>query len=667
MVAYRPNLQMSGKAMIPGLKLTVRKDGQGMKKSIGRIGAGILLFILAAGAAAEPPSLDDPAALEAFVDGLVEPLMAANNSPSGVVVIAHNGEQIFAKGYGFEDVEKQTPVDPAQTLFRPGSVSKLCTWISVMQLVEQGKLDLDTDVNTWLKNFQIAKTFDKPITLRDIMTHTSGFEDGALGYLIITDPDRIVPLDESMERYQPERVNPPGTHTAYSNYATSLAGLIVQNVSGTRFQDYVQQHIFDPLDMQHSSFIEPLPPQLAEHMAKSYKVEAGSFAEQPFEIISNFAPAGAESATATDMVRFGQAILNGGELDGQRILGADTLKLMLTRAFSHDDRLMGMALGFYEEEHNGVRLVGHGGDTQYFHSYLGVDQAHDLTFFVSFGASGGSHVRSAFTPAFYNEFYPQESVRPVPPEGFAKRAGKYAGTYAFWRSNFSTIEKAAGLTSVVQVAPTAKDTLVVSFGGGAKQYAEVGENLFQELSPEVSLVAGISPRLIAFQQDGNGAITGFVMDGLPFMSLRKLPFYSTPGFNLSLLGLSLFVFLLVAARRWYQRAAIRVLEPADKSATNAGFYAAAANLLVVIIGVIVISIEKNSLFTGIPLLFKLWLFVPIIATVAGLYLLYCAVLVWRAGMLSGRLARLRYTLVTLCALFMCWFYYYWNILGFQYK
>ena len=638
-----------------------------MNNTIGRIGVGILSFLFAVTAHAEPPSVDDPAALDAFVDGLVEPLMAANNSPSGVVVIAHNGEQIFAKGYGFEDVAQQVPVDPAQTLFRPGSVSKLCTWVSVMQLVEQGKLDLDADVNTYLKTFQIKKTFDEPITLRDIMTHTSGFEDGALGYLIITDPARIMPLAESMERYQPERVNPPGKQTAYSNYATSLAGLIVQNVSGTPFQEYVQQNIFDPLDMKHATFVEPLPPELADHMAKSYKVEAGRFAEEPFEIISNFAPAGAESATATDMVRFGQAILNGGELDGSRILGADTVQLMLTRAFSHDDRLMGMALGFYEEEHNGVRLVGHGGDTQYFHSYLGIDQAHGLTFFVSFGAAGGSRVRSAFTPAFYDEFYPQETERPVPPDGFSKRAGKYAGSYAFWRSNFSTIEKATGLMFSVQVAPTKDNTLVVSFGGGAKQYAEVGENLFQELTPGISLVAGISPRLLAFQQDDSGAVTGFVMDGLPFMSLRKLPFYATPNFNFSLLGLSLLVFLLVVARRWYQRAAIRVLAPADKSAVNAGFYAAAANLLVAVSAAIVLSIVKDSLFGGIPLLFKIWLVLPIVASVAGLYLLYCTILAWREGLLAGNWARLRYTFVTLCALFMCWFYYYWNILGFQYK
>jgi CubicO group peptidase (beta-lactamase class C family) len=120
--------------------------------------------------------------------------MKNNSSPSGTVAIMRSGELILAKGYGFEDISKQTPVDPYRTLFRPGSVSKLFTWVAVMQLVEQGQLDLDTDVNTYLESFSIKDTFDDPITLRHIMTHSAGFEDGGLGYLIIDDPDRALPL-----------------------------------------------------------------------------------------------------------------------------------------------------------------------------------------------------------------------------------------------------------------------------------------------------------------------------------------------------------------------------------------------------------------------------------------------------------------------------------------
>jgi CubicO group peptidase (beta-lactamase class C family) len=629
-------------------------------------GALFLFLVFGSTASAVPAGLGDPERLEAFIDGVVKPLMKTNNSPSGTVAIASGDELIFAKGYGYQDVEEQVPVDATTTLFRPGSVSKLFTWMSVMQLVDQGKLDLDADVNTYLENFQISDTFEQPITLRHILTHTAGFEDGALGYLIIDDPDRIMPLAESMARYQPARVNPPGAQSAYSNYATGIAGLIVANVSGMPFNDYVRAKIFTPLGMENSTFEEPLPPSLEDQMAKSYRVENGRFVERPFEIISNFGPAGAQSATSTDMVRFGQAILNGGELDGARILGAETLRLMLTRAFTHDERLMGMALGFYEEEHNGVRLVGHGGDTQYFHSYLGVDLANDLTFFVSFGGAGGSTVRSAFTPAFYNEFFPVESVRPEPPEDFAERAGRYAGTYGFWRSNFSRIEKALGLASAIQVAPTEDNTLVVSFAGAAKQYVEVGDNQFRELNPNISLIAGISPAQLAFQENDEGEVTGFVLDGLPFMSLRKLPLAATPSFNYTLLALSLLVFLAVVLRRWYQRASFRLQPTPERVAGNAAFAASAANLLVVVAGAIVISIVQDQLFGGIPLLFKFWLVLPIVATLAGLYLLYRTVIVWRQGVFGSLWARLRYTIVALSALFMCWFYYYWNILGYQY-
>lgn len=630
------------------------------------ISGGLMALLFGFGIAAQAADLDDTAALEAFFDGVVEPLMKNNNSPSGVVALARDGQLIFAKGYGYQDVEKRIPVDPARTLFRPGSVSKLFTWVAVMQQVEQGKLDLDADVNQYLENFQIKDRFDKPVTLRHILTHTAGFEDGGMGYLIIDDVDRVIPLAEAMERYQPERVNPPGAQTAYSNYATALAGLIVANVSGLEFTDYIQQNIFDPLGMSNATFKEPLPADLADQMAVSYDAKMGAFDAKPFEIIANFSPAGAQSASATDMVRFAQAILNGGELEGRRILRADTVEQMLTRSFSHDDRLMGMALGFYETDQEGYRVVGHGGDTQWFHSYLGIDQQNGLAFFVSFGGPGGSAVRSTLTPAFYREYFPREESPPTAPEGFAERAGKYAGNYGFWRGNFSTVEKMLSMPNAIGIAPTEDGTLLLTFAGKAKQYAEVEPNLFREADPGISLVPGISPRLLAFQENDAGQVTGFVMDGLPFMSLRKLAAWESPNFNLMLLGLSVIVFLAVLLRRFYQRAAIRSLPAGDRAAFSAAVWASAANLLVIVVGGVVLAAVMDSLFMGIPLAFKLWLVLPIVAVAASLYLLLRTVGVWTQGLLPSLWARLRYTVVTLCALFMCWFYWFWNILGFQY-
>ena len=219
----------------------------------------------------------------------------------------------------------------------------------------------------------------------------------------------------------------------------------------------------------------------------------------------------------------------------------------------------------------------------------------------------------------------------------------------------------------MQVAPTKDNTLILGFAGKTKQYTEVEKDLFREMDAGVSLVPGISPRLLAFQQNDQGEVTGFVMDGLPFMSLRKLAVYATPNFNYALLGFSMLVFLGVLLRRFFQRAAFRTMPAADRSALGAAVYVSAANWLTLIVGVVAISAAGDSLFTGIPLSLKLWLVLPVIATLLGIYLLVKVLGVWSKGQLSGVWARLRYSVVALSGLFMCWFYYFWNILGWQYK
>ncbi|MBL4803161.1 MAG: beta-lactamase family protein [Emcibacter sp.] len=628
-----------------------------MKISI--IGFLISLCLTLSAGAMEVSDLDNPKVTEAFVDGLVIPLMKNHNSPSGTVAIVKGGEVIFSKGYGHQNIKNNIMVEADKTLFRPGSTSKLFTWVAVMQLVEQGKLDLDSDVNQYLKTFQIKDSFPgQPVTMRHIMTHSAGFEDGAVGYLIFDDPARIMPLAAAMKKYQPVRVNPPGKQTAYSNYATAIAGLIVANISGIDFNAYLQKNIFDVLGMQSSSFMEPLPDNLNKNMATAYVFEGGAYVEKPFEIIANFGPAGAMSATSTDMVKFAQAILNGGQYEGGRILKAETVKQMLTRNFSHDDRLMGMALGFYETEHNGLRFVGHGGDTIYFHSELVIDQKNDMAFFVSFSGAGGSTVRSAFKDAFYDAFVPVVVEKITPPSDFSARAGKYAGNYLFWRSGFSTLDKAMGIFGGgVSVQPTADNTLVVVLGDKASQYVEIGENLFRKID---------SLERMAFQENNQGEITGFVMDGMPFMSTYKAHFYQSVGLQYSFLGLSILVFVGVLLRLAYQWSAFRTLTGAEKTAARASIVTAGVNLATLILLGIVMMAVGDQMFSEIPFLFKAWLLMPFIVVLVAIYHLYQAVLVWKDGLCRGPWARVRFSIVAFCALFMAWFYYFWNLLGFNY-
>jgi CubicO group peptidase (beta-lactamase class C family) len=292
-----------------------------------------------------PLTQDD---LNAWLDGFMPWALTSGDIAGAVVVVTKDGQILTQKGYGFSDVEKRKPVDPAQTLFRPGSVSKLFTWTAVMQQVEQGKLDLDRDVNTYL-DFKIPPYQGKPITLRNIMTHTAGFEE-VIKDLIIHDPKGLMPLQRYVKTHVPERIFAPGTTPAYSNYATALAGYIVERVSGESFDDYIDRHIFAPLGMANSTFRQPLPANLAPKMSAGYKRASGK--AQPFEIVVP-APAGSLSSTGTDMARFMIAHLQNGEFEGKRILSAATAEKMHNSPLTLLPPLNRMELGFFETNING--------------------------------------------------------------------------------------------------------------------------------------------------------------------------------------------------------------------------------------------------------------------------------------------------------------------------
>lgn len=213
--------------------------------------------------------------LEVFVDGVMETQFKLLDISAMTVSIVKDGEVIFAKGYGMQNREEGIPVMPDASLFRIGSTSKLFTWTAVMQQYERGNLDLDADVNQYLTGFQIPATFDEPITLEHILTHTAGFEDGGLGYLITHNAEDAATIEEFAAKYIPARVNKPGDYSSYSNYATALAGYIVQNVSGIPFDEYIERNILEPLGMNNTTFREPLPERLAGDMTVGYKREAG--------------------------------------------------------------------------------------------------------------------------------------------------------------------------------------------------------------------------------------------------------------------------------------------------------------------------------------------------------------------------------------------------------
>ncbi len=441
----------------------------------------------------------NPADLEAWLDGLVPYVLEQADVAGSVVVVVKNGQVLLEKGYGYSDLAARKPVDPKGTLFRPGSISKLFTWTAVMQLVEQGKLDLDKDVNAYI-DFKIPPYQGKPVTLRNIMTHTTGMEE-QIRWLIATDPKAVEPLGDALKYWVPERIYAAGSTPAYSNYATAVAGYIVQRVSGEPFDEYIKRHIFDPLGMAHSSFSQPLPPALLAQVSKGYST-ASDGKPKDYEFI-NLAPAGSLAATGDDMARFMIAHLQDGEYNGARILGHDTAEKMHTTAQASVGPLNRMMLGFYETTVNGHRAISHGGDTMWFHSDLQLFLDDGIGVFVSTNSAGkdgaARNVRASLMQGFADRYLPAKNPAQASSVDAATaklHAQQIAGSYMSSRrpeSNFMAILNLAGMVKVVANEDgTISVPMMAKYSGAPKKWREIAPYVWQDVDGGERLAADVA-------------------------------------------------------------------------------------------------------------------------------------------------------------------------------
>jgi len=513
---------------------------------------------------AVPTALEVPAGpqltrtdVEAWLDGFMPFALERGNIPGAVVVVVKDGEVLVQKGFGYADVEKQEPVDPEQTLFRPGSVSKLFTWTAVMQQVERGKFDLDADINQYL-DFKIPPgPGGEPITLRNIMTHTPGFEE-AVKELITENPDRLIPLGEAVKRWTPNRIFKAGTMPAYSNYATALAGYMLERASGLTFDDYLDQNIFQPLGMANSSFRQPLPKALESAMSKGYDPDSGK--PKGYELIS-LAPAGSLASTGSDMARFMIAHLQNGAFGDQRILAEETAKQMHGTPLTIIPGLNRMVLGFYESNTNGRRVIAHGGDTQYFHSDLQLYIDDGVGYFISVNSAGKEGASGPLRAAFFRQF----SDRYLPGPDFTGKVDKatakehaqaIAGTYLFARRAESSLISVLNFVQPIKV--------VVNEDGSISMPLLRGLNgkpvKWHETEPFVWTDAAGKERLAAEVVDGR--VTRFSAGMLgPIIMLERAPAAKSgawlmPAAAASLVALALTViFWPIAAlvRRHYRK------------------------------------------------------------------------------------------------------------------
>jgi CubicO group peptidase (beta-lactamase class C family) len=444
-----------------------------------------------------PPPISAPAGehplnqpdVDAWLDGLLPVALESTDIAGAVVTVVDDGKVVTTRGYGHSDTGttggEAVPVDPESTLFRPGSVSKLFTATAAMQLVESGDVDLDTDIGEYL-DVEVPRTFDGPITLRHLLTHTAGFEERIAG--LIGSGDMSPVLRDALAEDPPEQVYEPGTVPGYSNYGNSLVGYVVERVSGVPFEEYVERNIFEPAGMTSSTFAQPLPDALSDRISQGYDTSAA--APGPFEIVGT-PPAGSLTASAPDMARFMLAQL--GEPDTGSLLEPETLTLM--HAPGLDDSSLGnlaavprMALGFFDESRNGRRIVGHGGDTNYFHSHLQIYPEERAGIFVSFNSTGNSGIatlelREAVLHGFTDRYFPASSA-PAPSivdEATTKQHAAIAeGAYVSSRGMQSTFLAALDAFSTTQITAQADGRLLITPGPLSDSPA-----LYEEVEPWV--------------------------------------------------------------------------------------------------------------------------------------------------------------------------------------
>ncbi|WP_315725643.1 serine hydrolase domain-containing protein [Sphingosinicella rhizophila] len=494
--------------------------------------------------------------LSTWLDGYMPYAIEAGDIAGAVVVVVKDGQVLLRRGYGYSDVSRRRPVDPANTLFRTGSISKAFTWISVMQQVERGKIDLDADINAYL-DFTVTGLGGAPITMRHLMTHSAGFEE-ALGDLFSLRTDRIAPdLRSYLVKYLPRRVFAPGTVAAYSNYGTTLAGYIVQRVSGEPYEAYVERHIFQPLGMVHSSFRQPLPSRLRPLMSQGYRLGSGE--PRPFEMITAV-PAGAHTGSGDDMARLMIALLNDGASSRGRILQPATVRQIYGTPHSllpaPVDRML---LGLYEENLNGHHVVGHGGDTFLFHSEMMIFPDDGIGLFMAINSSGRdgySNIQKALLGRFADRYLPGK----VPDGNVDAAAAKVharmmRGTYesSVRYGNFFSLMKLFSQASInVHDDGTISFPAFRNLAEAPKRWREISPFLWREVGGEDFLAAKVEDGEVAMFSASKW--TGTMILPVPWWRSSG---WLVPGLFLALGALSLTVLAwpIVAIRRRQQAVA----------------------------------------------------------------------------------------------------------------
>lgn len=577
-----------------------------MRKSLILSGIGFLFALLSAAAgpaAAESPArlhsggaggatLSDPSSIEAFLDGYAAAAMA-DQYPPGMMVAVATRDRVFVKAYGLADAGKNIRATD-RTLFRIASISKTFVWTAVMILVDEGKLDLDADVDTYLKTVKVGQRGLPPVTLRDLMAHRPGFED-TFGYFFQSKTGRT--FEEALARTRPQRVARPGARTAYSNWGTDLAAQIVADVSGAPFDKFVAERLLAPIGMTSTIQHDPKSiagtsrndPALDDRLAAPHKLDGGAPIVMVHDALDPLHAAGAIAFDANDAARWLQFLLNGGVAGGRRILSPEAFARMRTRSFRDRPFAPDFAHGFMETEIGGATTFGHGGTLSGFISDMTIAPSLGVGVFVAVNGAESPRLPDLISRAVIEQFaradsFPAEWPVKATPEMIAK-AKSAAGAYLPNRRVYSKFEKVTALGSEIKLAAKEDGSLVVTAGASASRYYPLSDDLWSNRSRDRLYVyrgADGAPLRIA------AAMGTMTADRVTFLN-------SSDAFNAGIGAITLFS-IIAFVSAWRRQG--RDVETTRLGIWLAGGHAASAFLwlgFIVALGVVSVALSSKQL------------------------------------------------------------------------
>jgi CubicO group peptidase (beta-lactamase class C family) len=595
--------------------------------------------------------------LEGWMDQFLGDYLKRSSASLGFVLVK-DGKIFFQKGYGYADAEKKTPVVPDQTLFYAASVSKLVTATAVMQLIEQEKLKPDADVNTYLKRFQLENNYPKPVTVANLLTHTSGIDDSFIAGSVDR-PSDLVSLGDFFTKNPPRRGRAPGEQIVYSNMGMAFAGYLVEAASGVSFYDYVEQNVFRPLGMEHSSFRRPFPTNLAPAVAT-----AGVAGQPPDKTAIQLYPAESLVSTVTDMGHFIIGHLNDGQFEGQRILSEASSQEMHKQHFTQHPHMPGVAYGFFETYINDRRALFHtGGGGHESVLYLMPDE--HVGFYLVYSGEMEKDFVQAFMDHYYQAAHPFNL--PKPPADFGQRAMRYTGLY---RPNF------IAMTSIEKLVSLVADTHVVANDDGTLtlQLPPFGSKSLRMVEVEPLLFRAEGGFYVAFSEDGKGNITrmftsGSIKDATAYDRLR---WYESGLLHAGLGATGFLIFLSfpigsmmgLIRRRWRKQRS----KPLSASGEpRLAWRTATLVSLLVVMSPIPVLIWMLFGDHSRPSQFRAAFHISsdslLLAALLGPTLSIFAGLAWKRGNWTI-VRRIYYSVAALAALLMVPFLYHWKLLGF---